>query len=406
MKSVDSVREHGAAHGTVRRRRVAVRASLLAVVTCFGVSGTAAAATINVTTSGPPVFGKCSLTQAIRAATTNQAVGSCPAGSQFSSDTIWLQANTTYADYGGVLHVPSTGGALTIRGALSSGRISSTISGRNYGYPASGPNFQVCQYPAALFSAGSNLTVRDLALVAKPQGDGHTGICQYSGSLTLTNVIIGDGAEINYFNRGAIWSFPNTTGNARTLTMTDVYVDGNYSVVTGGGVALFGSMTVNITRGRFYGNTSQESGGGLSWRGSGTLTITDTEFSYNTALYSSGGGMSLNPESSSATATLKGVNMQQNHADQNGGAIFVGNMVGANKIAITSGLNGSYIVDNSAGGGVGWDPAERTFNTDPNWAYDSVWCTGGSTFSGLHLAPWTSHNPRLRGDGSCSFYNW
>lgn len=305
-----------------------------------------------------------------------------------------------------MLHVPSSGGSLTIRGILSNGRISSTISGRNYGFPASGPNYYVCQYPAALFTGGSNLTVRDIALVAKPEGDGHSGICQYSGSLSLNNVILGDGAEINYFNRGAIWSFPNTTGNARTLNMTDVYVDGNYSIVTGGGVALHGSMTVNITRGRFYGNTSQESGGALSWVGSGSLTVTDTQFHYNTALYSSGGGLYLNPESTTATATLKGIDVQQNYADYFGGAIWIGYFAGANKVSITSGLNPSYIVDNSAGGGVGWNPAERTFNSDPNWAYDAVWCTGSSSFSGLNVAPWTSRTPRLRGDGTCSFYNW
>lgn len=387
-------------------RAVGRMSGVFTVAAILGFAGSAAAATINVDTSGAPVAGKCSLTQAIQAATTNQAVGACPAGSSFSTDTIWLQANTTYQDYGTFLHVPSTGGALIIRGVLSGGTISSTISGRNYGFPSSGPNSGVCQYPAALFSGGSNLTLRDLALVAKPEGTGHSGICQYSGTLSLSNVILGDGAEINYFNRGAIWSYPNTTGNARTLNLTDVFIYGNYSLLTGGGVALDGAMTVNITRGLFYANTSQEGGGALSWRGSGALTITDTQFHYNEAIYSYGGALSLNPNSSSATATLKGIDVQQNWADYDGGAIFIGNAVGANKITITNGLNPSYIVNNAAGGGIGWDPAERTFNSDPNWVYDSVWCSGSSSFSGLNVAPWTSHNPPLRGNGTCTFLNW
>lgn len=375
-------------------------AGLLAAATVTLSVGTAHATTINVTTAGAPVAGKCSLTQAIQAAVTNAAVGACPAGSSASTDTVQLAANTIYQNYGKPLVVPSTGGALIIRGALSNGEPSSEIFGKNYGYPSPNPiNPQVCPYPATLFSGGSNLTLRDLILNA--DSTDHTGICQYSGSLTLNKV------QVAFFQRGGIVSSPNTPGNSRSLTIIDSIIEQNANITTGGGIALYEEMTVSIRGSSVSQNVSNESGGGLSWQATGSLTIRDTYFWYNDAQYSVGGGIYLNPYSSGTSVSLNGVDMQQNTADYNGGAIWVGTL-GANKLSIgkssvTQAI--TRILNNfgTLGDQVPYNAGQAVFNADPNFAYDAIWCTGGSEIHGLNVAPWNSRTPRLRGDGTCSF---
>jgi predicted outer membrane repeat protein len=368
--------------------------------------GAANAATINVTTTGAPVGGKCSLTQAIEAAVTNTAVGGaggCPAGSAFSTDTIVLEANKTYADYGIPLHVPTTGGSLVIRGTLSGGSISTKISGRNYGYPSPNPlNSGVCPYPAALFTGGSNLTLRNLGFEAKPAGTGHTGICQYSGALTLDNVVVGDGGLVNYFNRGGIRSFPNS-GNTRTLTLTGARVHGNSTPGEGGGLNLFGNVSVTINGDSWFDqNYADGSGGAIFWDGTGTVNITDTDFFYNESGFGSGGAIYMNPLSNTSSATLTRVEMQQNTAGYYGGAAYAGVFFGTNKLA----LNDVYFLDNHATSapGVPWDGMQQTFNTDST--YNAIYCTNGSHFSGLHGVPWTLNSPRLKGDGTCTYETW
>ena len=49
-----------------------------------------------------------------------------------------------------------------------------------------------------------------------------------------------------------------------------------------------------------------------------SIAITDTFFWYNDAQYSSGGGLNLAPQNTSASVTLKGVNVQVNTADMYG----------------------------------------------------------------------------------------
>jgi hypothetical protein len=380
--------------------------ALVAFLALAAHPGMAGAANIYVTTNGPPLATGCSLTQAIQAALTDAPVGGwpnrCAAGHSKITDTIWLAANTVYTDYGAPLHIPASSGPVIIRGqGVSGGEASSIIRGVNYGYPSPNPlNQDVCQYPAAIYAGHNYLTLRDVRVQAKPEGTGHMGICQYSGTLTLNNAPVGDGAGTYYFNRGGIWSFPNTQGNHRNLTIMGGAVWGNVSYLHGGGIALHGSMTVSISETLVYDNWSNESGGGLSWVGSGTLSISGAEFTYNRALYSYGGAMNLNPELASSTATLANVDVQQNSADYHGGAIWVGYFL-PNNLRIS---NGSYFIGNSGtqGNGVPHEPKHNTFNAD-TWVYDAIWCTGGSYVGGLGYAPWTSNNPRLKGDGSCTF---
>ena len=115
------------------------------------------AASITVNTTGAPVTGKCNITDAIQAATTNKAVRGCIAGSSTTTDTITLAANTTYSGYGKPLHIPSSGGALVIQGTLSNGQRTTTIRASNYGAPSPSPlaDGSVCPFPAAIYSGGT-----------------------------------------------------------------------------------------------------------------------------------------------------------------------------------------------------------------------------------------------------------
>jgi hypothetical protein len=71
---------------------------ILCTLTVSGISIRANSTTITVNTTGGPVSGKCNITDAIQAASTNAAVHSCAAGSNTATDTIRL-ASATYQGY-------------------------------------------------------------------------------------------------------------------------------------------------------------------------------------------------------------------------------------------------------------------------------------------------------------------
>jgi hypothetical protein len=353
------------------------------------------AATITVNQNGPPMSGRCNLTDAIRAASTNASVRGCPAG-QWSTDTVVLQANTTYEAYGAPLHVPAGGGPVIISGTLVSGETTTAILGRNYGFPSPNPiNSTVCQYPAAIFVGGGNVTIRNLNLWPDNLIEGKAGICQYSGGLTIDNVGIYD------FDRGGVWSYPNTPSNHRTLTMQTIDFWSNYSPVVGAAVSLHGSMTVSITNAWIQENSSNESGGALHWNGHGSLTVTDVDFNYNHSLYAFGGGVNLNPDEPGSIATFSNVAFYGNSASHYGGAMWVGDNLATNGLR----LQNTYISPANYGTdapGVPDDPAHNSFNAD-TWVYDRIYCTAGSIIGSLNHYPWTWNTPRLKGDGTCTF---
>lgn len=358
-------------------------------------SGTSNARTITVNTSGASTSGMCNITDAIKAASTNTAVRGCAAGELWATDTIVLAANTAYQAYGAPLHVPAGGGQLVIRGTLSSGDVTTTILGRNYGYPSPNPiNSTVCQYPAAIFTGGGTVTIRDLNLQADSFLEGKTGICQYSGGLTLNNV------GIYQFDRGGLWSYPNTSTNTRTLTIVTTDIMFNHSPVVGAAVSLFGSMTASLTNMVIQENNSDESGGALHWNGHGTLTITDVDFNFNRSIYSMGGAANINPDTSNAIVTFNNVSFLGNAASHYGGAIWVGDNVAINGLK----LQNTHFSENlgTQHPDVPDDPAHNSFNADPG-VYDRIYCTASSTITWLNVYPWTLHNPRLKGDGTCTF---
>ena len=377
---------------------IVVLGSALALVS---IARLASATTITVNTTGAPVSGKCNLTDAVQAAVTNVAVHGCPAGSGSNSDTIQLAA-TTYQGYGKTLHIPSSGGALVIQGPSGTFQ-SAIIVASDYGYPVPNPiNSNVCPYPAAVFSGGT-LTLKDLTLQANQ--DGTTGVCQYAGSVTISHAIIGDAICPPHFgfNRGGVWSYPNTTKLHRTLTVTaGSLITGNYTFQHGGGIAAFGNVdvTVNASGGQpsLSCNTCEGSGGGLAWVGDGSgkmgnLTLSGVNVTYNDS-FSWGAGLYLDGDDPAATATI-GATIEQNHASFTGGGIFVGTSLGLNKVILSSTFIG-------AGNDAAEDAQQLSLNSDPN-TYNAISCKAGSSVETLHGSEWSGHNPPLKGDGTCFF---
>ncbi|HMI87616.1 MAG TPA: hypothetical protein VK550_26200 [Polyangiaceae bacterium] len=364
----------------------------------LALAGSAEATTITVNVSGAPQTGKCSLTDAVQAATTNTAVHSCPAGSSSSTDTIQLAAGTTYQSYGKTLLFPTTGGAVVIQGTSARTTI---IRAPDYGYPSPNPlsATEVCPFPSAIF-AGGTLTVKNLILQASTGGT--KGICQYAGSLTLDNTLVGDTAGVWYFEAGAITSYPNTSNIHRTLLIknfSDIW--GNTSPGNGAGLALFGDVDTTINNSQIEHNESDSSGGGIYWSGiwgkMGNLTLTNnTEVHYNGANAGWGGGIYLGGDDALASVTIDNGNMQVNAAAYLGGAIYMESGVGDGKVMIS---NGSYIGPNNTAFG---DSQQASLNSD-SYVYNKVWCQGGATIYGLTGSEWTGHSPPLNDDGTCSF---
>lgn len=356
--------------------------------TILGYSTAAQTALITVTTTGAPVTGKCSLTQAIQAASTNHSVGGCAAGSASATDTIQLQ-NQTYQSYGKALLVPVEGGPLVISGTTpqSNGSPVTTIIGANYGFPSPNPiNAYVCASPASLYTGG-NLTLRNVALISDG-GTGHGGICQYSGRLNLDNDDIGE------FQQGGLMSAPNVN-DPRTLILTTTDVFQNINSVAGAGLALYGQMTVTINSSWITHNYSTEGGGGIAWNASGSMTITNTEILSNLAIGSIGGGLYLTPLDASASVTVDGGTLQNNGADQEGGAMYI-QLFGSGKLI----MKGVYIPNSN------WShvsPSEGTLNSGNGQAYKAIRCNKSSSIYAVNIPPWTSHAPPLVGDGTCSF---
>ena len=381
-----------------RMRTLRQATSMMVVALAAAHAATAHATNITVNTTGAPVNGKCNITDAIQAATTNKAVRGCPAGSSTNTDTITLAANATYSGYGKPLHLPSTGGAVVIQGTLSGGQRSTTIRAANYGAPSPSPlvDSQVCPFSAAIYSGGT-VTIKNINLQSSDPNT--TGVCLYGGSLTVDGTLIGNTDNTNVFTAGAILSHPNGGNPKRTLTMTNSFVWGNYSPWEGGGIRLIGWTVVNLSNVTVELNNTGESGGGIFWYDQGlgkmgSLTINGANFFYNDADGGAGGAIYISGSDSTASATLTSVNFQQNTA-KGGGALYVSSDFPTGKVK----LSGDFMQNNLST----IDQQESSLNLG---AYNPVYCTNGSSvwledFSG-NRSEW-ANNPPLRGDGTCVF---
>jgi hypothetical protein len=247
--------------------------------------------------------------------------------------------------------------------------------------------------------------LRDLTLRANQ--DGTTGICQYAGSLTLDHVIVGDSVcpPSFGFNRGGVWSWPNTTMLHRTLTVTNrTLITGNYTFQHGGGIAAFGNVDVTISSGTsgrtlIACNTTESSGGGVAFvtDGSakmGNLTVTSADF-FNNWSYSWGGAFYLDGLDANSTVTLNDADIQQSQASFTGGGVFVGNSLGLDKVI----LSGSFFANTNSSL---QDGQQDELNSDAN-TYNAVSCRSSTNVWLMHGSEWAGHNPPFKGDGTCVF---
>ncbi len=221
----------------------------------------AGATTITVTTTADELNsdGDCSLREAIRAANTDAAVDTCPAGS--GTDTIIVPAG----DYVFNAALGTTGddlayfGDLDIRqdvNIIGAGRTKTTID-------ADGVDrvFQIW-LPADVTISGVTITGGDA------HDDQGSGIHVNGGSLDLTDSRVTG----------------NTTGPGAIVTFT-----------SGGGISFYGAGPSTITRSRIDNNTADNTGGGVYLGGYSTppattmLTILDSRIDDNEA--GSGGGL-------------------------------------------------------------------------------------------------------------------
>lgn len=361
--------------------------------------GEALAASITVDVTGAPQTNHCNLTDAIQAASTNARVHNCTAGSATTTDTIHLAA-TTYQGYGKPLLVPATGGPLVIQGQS----ITTTVimADDTYGYPTPNPlsSSSVCPAPAALF-VGGNLTLQNLDLNAT--GPSTVGVCQYAGSLTMTSVMVGNTDGNFTFGQGGLRSYPNTSNNHRTITMTNSTFGYDFIYGLGGAIAGYGNVDLTMTGGFLYANFAESGGGALYWSGSwgkmGNLKLSNVTAEYNTVSAGWGGALYLDGDDANATVVLDGEDVEQNIAGSstndgyNAGAIFVGTHYGLNKITVSN----SYYDGNLSYS----DPQQWTMNASLS-TYNAVYCTN-TQFDQFQLGDEWPSDPPLKGDWTCVF---
>lgn len=196
--------------------------------------------------------GNCTLADAIIAANTDTATGSCPAGVS-GMDTIILETDVALEDPELVENArPSITSSITIEGQ------GHTIDGNGVvAYVLKLNEMQVCD----------------------------------AGNLTLNNTTITGG---NHANPGDVTTglFNNGGGiaNARCgiLTLNNCTVSGNIVAGNGGGIFNGPQGIVTLNNSTISGNTSEGNGGGI-YSDNGTVTLNNSTISGNTATGSGGG---------------------------------------------------------------------------------------------------------------------
>ena len=276
---------------------------------------TARAATITVD-------GACTLVDAIIAANTDTASGSCIAGSP-GADTIDLQVDVTltasHVNYVGPSGTPVVSSMIVIEG-----------NGHTIARDGTAPEFRIL----AVDSTG-DLTLNDVTISGGRLAAAYT---DFNGA----GILVSDGRLAVY---------------GSTITGNEVVTYG-----FGGGIANFGG-DVTIVRGTISDNHAGDEGGGLSQYG-GTATIHDSTFSGNSAGDDGGAIIHYVGTMSIVNSTLSG-----NEAGS-GGAIYVDD-------ALT--IVNSTLTGNSAnyGGAI--------FNFDPVTLSRSIISGNSATVTGAEI---------------------
>lgn len=147
-------------------------------------------------------------------------------------------------------------------------------------------------------------------------------------TVTLRGFTIRDG------NSNGSNSFAGTGGGIKTdnsfLTLDNVVITNSFGDATGGGgIAADSGGSLVVTNSTISNNTGNNSGGGILLGGVPNLSITNSIITNNTAANSEGGGISATRgiPGVSVQITLTGVQLTNNHADNNpsgsGGGIIV-----------------------------------------------------------------------------------
>jgi hypothetical protein len=281
------------------------------------------AATINV-------GGTCTLDDAITAANTDTAIGSCTAGS--GADTIVLSGNVT-------LGVDTPGALPTITSEITLVGSNFFVSGNNayrvFDVAPSGDftindtTIQDGYYSGSgggIFNAGTlelnNSVVRD-----NVAGGDAGGIFSFSGTVTLNNSAVSDNSAGR--NGGGIYNY-------ETLTLNNSTISGNSADFDGGGIYNFRGV-VNVNDSLITGNEAGESGGIYNYQGN--VTLINSTIEDNHALDEDGGGI----RNRGGYVRLFGCTVSGNTADDDGGGLD--NSLNGEMLIVNSTLSG-----NSAGG--------------------------------------------------------
>ncbi|MGQ0622005.1 MAG: Calx-beta domain-containing protein [Panacagrimonas sp.] len=233
----------------------------------FGMqAGPASAATITVTTTAQTSAVACTLSDAIRAANTDTAVGSCLAGDA-GLDILVLPARSVFSfttpEGGAYNGLPFFTSEIVIQGNGSTIRR----------HPAAPTAFRV-----VAVGSGGKLTLQSTTISGGVADDSEGGGINIGGGATLALVdstVSGNGANYGagLFNSGGI------------VTLTRSTVSGNNASDFGGG--LYNTGTATLTDSTVSGNGAFYGGGLLN---KGTLTLTHSTVSGNNA--SHGGALS------------------------------------------------------------------------------------------------------------------
>ena len=291
----------------------------------------------------------CTLPDAVKAASTNTAVGGCPAGG--AKDTLNLSATnytlTTAADSINDNGLWPISGTVTINGKPGVGSVIRRSK-------AVTQAFRIFQVNKDGILTLNYLTVQN----GKSDGVGG-GILNY-GKLTLTHSIVSGntGGGINSFNYDTVVILTNSRVSDNsgvpfgggiviggTLTLTNSIVSDNSAGLLGGiggGInsQTFGS-TVTLMNSTVSGNSASK-GGGIYSGGGAALTMANSTVSGNSAGYHNGTGAGGGIYSQGSNVTLTNTTVSGNKAGINGGG---GIFASGSSLTLIS----STVSDNSSG---------------------------------------------------------
>lgn len=363
------------------RKRVSAgrRAHLTMGFAILAISQAVSAATITVTTtSDTPVVGECSLREALQAANTDTAVGSCIAGTG-PGDTVMVPAGN---------YVFSTAADLDIRddtNVIGAGAASTTIDGNGL---------------SRIFDvANSTSTLEGLTITGGSTGGDGGGIESESSQLTIRDSVITGNSS------GSDGGGIDSDGNSNSLTLIRTEVSNNTSSSEGGGIRLDNDFaTLSMTDSTISGNTADTEGGGIHIDNTATVTIIGSTISGNTTLHSrsvpcdqGGGGISQDLGGVNSSLSITNSTISGNSAPNScGGGIFVRRSMELRNVTI---------VDNSAPSGGGGNVYRRDDN-DPLDVTNSIVAnatSGGDCATSGDTPVFNTGGGNIDSDNSCGF---